>query len=219
MCKAIRRAVPFVIDESNGIRVVTGAKNTGLTRLITVHVRRCALKYGIVSILDLKEALDHAVYSIIDMDLVNHVICAMESYEELGKGWFWLSSTPRNHMLTMVRKVLAVAPLIHVSEMRAAIANDPRGMGFAPPTEVILGFCKSAAHCSVEEGFLLAQQPDDPSQVLSDVEYLLFEEFRTRGPLLSRADLEDVRRRAHKQNHVRNVPRQTFNRGQVWSGV
>jgi len=184
--------LPFVIDESDGIRVVTGAKNTGLIRLITIHARRYASRYGIVSIADLKEVLADAVHSTIDVNLVNHVICAMEFYEELGKGWFWLSSAPRNHMLTIVRKVLAVAPRIHVSEMRAAIANDPRGMGFAPPTEVILRFCQSAAHCSVEEGFLLAQRPEDPSQVLSDVEHLLFEEFRTRGPLLSRADLEEM---------------------------
>jgi hypothetical protein len=190
--KRFGQPVPFVIEESNGVRVVTEANNTGLTRLITIHARRYASKYGLVNIADLKEALDQAVRSIIDMNMVNHVICAMESYEDLGKGWFWLSNATRNHMLTVVRKVLAVAPRIHLSEMRAAIANDPRGMGFAPPKEVVLRFCKSAAHCSVEEDFLVAQLPDDPAHVLSDVEQVLFEELRTKGPLLSRAELEEM---------------------------
>ncbi len=190
--KRFGEPVPFVLDESNGVRVITEAKSTGLTRLITIHARRYASKYGLVNVVDLKEALDQAVRSTMDMNLVNHVIRATQSYEDLGKGWFWLSNVPRNHMLTVVRKVLAVAPRIHVSEMRAAISNDPRGMGFAPPKDVVLRFCMSAAHCSVEEDFLLAHQPDDPAQVLSDTEHSLFKEFRTRGPLLSRADLEEM---------------------------
>ena len=191
--KRFGEPVSFVIDQSHGVRVVTGARDTGLTRLITGAARRYTSKYGIVNVVDLKEALDNAVRSSIDMNLVDQVTRSMDSYQDLGKGWFWLSNAPRNHLLTtVVRKVLAVAPRIHVSEMRAAIANDPRGMGFAPPTEVILKFCICAADCSVDEGFLVANQPSNPAEVLSDVEQLLYAQFRTRGPLLSREDLEEL---------------------------
>lgn len=191
--KRFGEPVPFAIDEASGVRVVTGATDTGLTRLITGTARRYTSKYGLVNIVDLKEALDNAVRSNIDMSLVDQVIHALDSYQDLGKGWFWLSSARRNHLLTtVVRKILAVAPRIHVSEMRAAIANDPRGMGFSPPTEVVLKFCQNAADCSVDEGFLVANQPSDPAQVLSDVEQLLYAEFRARGPLLRREELEEL---------------------------
>jgi len=106
------------------------------------------------------------------------VICGLSSYEDLGKGWFWIRKLPRNHLLTIVRKVLAVAPEINVSEMRAAIANDPRGMGFAPPKEVVLRFCQSAAECDVEDNVIIAQNGQDPTQVLTDIERAILDVFR-----------------------------------------
>ncbi len=188
--KRFGRPVPFVLDESRGVRVVTEATGTGLARLIGIHARRAVSKYGLANTVDLKEELTNAIRSGIDSQLLSRVVCAMRSYEDLGKGWFWIQDLPRNHMLTIVRKVLAVAPRIHVSEMRAAIANDPRGMGFAPPKEVVLRFCQSAAECDVEDDVIIVRQGQDPSQVLSDIERAILDVFRTHGPLLSRMDLE-----------------------------
>jgi hypothetical protein len=182
--------VLFAVDKSSGVRVLTEVNNRGLTRLITSHARRLASKHGVVNIFDLKEAIEDGFRSNVDMNLVSGVVRAMQSFESLGKDWFWLSDAPRNHLLSVICKVLAVAPRVHVSEMRDALNNDPRGMGFAPPKEVVLTFCKTAANCVVEDDFLLAQSPGDPRQLLSQAEQVIYGEFRRRGPLLSRADLE-----------------------------
>jgi hypothetical protein len=76
--------------------------------------------------------------------------------------------------------------------MRAAIANDPRGMGFAPPKEVVLRFCQSAAECDIEDDVIIARQRQDPSKVLSDIERAILDVFCTHGPLLSRRDFEEL---------------------------
>ncbi len=155
--------VGFVLDESGGGRVITEARGTGLTRLIATHVRRAVSKYGLVNAVDLKEELTDTIHSGIDLRFLSNVIRAMTSSEDLGNGWFCLRDLPRNHLLTIARKVLAVSPRIHVSEMRSAIANDPRGMGFAPPKQVVLRFCESAAECDIEDDVIISRQQQDAS--------------------------------------------------------
>jgi DNA-directed RNA polymerase alpha subunit len=189
--KRFGQPVLFVFDESGGARVITEAKGTGLTRLIAAYARRAVSKYGLANAVDIKEELTDTIHSGIDLKFLSNVIRAMASYEDLGQGWFWLRDLPRNHLVTIVRKVLAVAPRIHISEMRAAIANDPRGMGFAPPKQVVLSFCQSAAECDVEDDVINVRQRQDPSQVLSHTEQVILDVFRAYGPLLSLAALED----------------------------
>jgi hypothetical protein len=189
--KRFGQPVPFVLDESGRARVITEARDTGLTRLIAVHARRAVSKYGLANALDLKDELTDTIHSGIDLKFLCNVIRAIASCEELGEGWFWLRDLPRNHLLTIVRKVLAVSPRIHVSEMRAAIGNDPRGMGFAPPKQVVFSFCQRAAECDVEGDIIFARQKQDPMQVLSETELVIVDVFRTHGPLLSRAALEE----------------------------
>jgi Sigma-70, region 4/Bacterial RNA polymerase, alpha chain C terminal domain len=189
--KRFGQPVPFALDESGGARVITEARGTGLTRLMAIHARRAVSKYGLANAVDLKEELTDTIHSGVDLKFLSNVIRAMASCEDLGKGWFWLRDLPRNHLLTIARKVLAVSPRIHVSEMRAAIANDPRGMGFAPPKQVVLRFCESAAECDVEDDVIIVRQKQDPIQVLSDTERVIVDVFRTHGPLLSRTALEE----------------------------
>jgi len=183
--------VAFVLDKSGGTRVITEARGTGLTRLIERNARRAVSKYGLVNALDLKEELTDTIHSGIDLKFLSNVIRAVASCEDLGEGWFWLRDLSRNHLLTIARKVLTVSPRIHVSEMRAAIATDPRGMGFAPPKQVVLRFCESAVECDIEDDIIIARQQYDPLQILSEIEQVIVNVFRTHGPLLSRTALEE----------------------------
>jgi hypothetical protein len=183
--------VMFILEKSRGARVITEARDTGLTRLIAKQARRAVAKYGLINAVDLMEDLGAKIHSGIDLKLLSNVIRGMPSSENLGKEWFWLKDSPRNHLLTIARKVLAVSPRIHVSEMRAAIANDPRGMGFAPPKQVVLRFCESAAECDVQDDVIIARHSEDPMRVLSEIEQVILDVFQTHGPLLSRTALEE----------------------------
>jgi hypothetical protein len=184
---------PLVIDGSADARLLlTQSEGTGLARLIAMRARRAVSKYGVANFAEMKEELTDIAGSFGDLKLVSGVIGAMPSYEDLGQGWFWLREGSRNHMLTIVRKIFAVAPRIHLGEMRAAIANDPRGMGFAPPKGVVMRFCQSAADCAVDDDFLEVRQPVDPDSVLSETERIFFSIFCAHGPLLRREDIEKL---------------------------
>ena len=151
---------PLIVDQSTGARLLlTRSDDSGWARLIDVRARRTVSKYGVANFVEIKAELAEVAGSFADPKIVAGIISAMPHYEALGQGWFWLREGSRNHMLTIVRKVFAVAPRIHISEMRAAIANDPRGMGFAPPKEVVARFCKSAVDCEVDDDFLIIRKP------------------------------------------------------------
>jgi len=179
------------VDQSTGARLLlTRSDDSGWARLIEVHTRRTVSKYGVATFVEINAELADKIGSFADLKILTAIISAMPSYEALGQGWFWLREGSRNHMLTIIRKVFAVAPRIHLSEMRAAIANDPRGMGFAPPKEVVARFCQSAVDCAVDDDFLVIRKPHTPESVLSDNELMLFNIFCTHGPLLRREDIE-----------------------------
>ena len=203
--KLLGQPIEFVLDQSRGTRIITEAKGTGLTRLIARYARRAVSKYGLANVVDLKEELIDTIHSSIDLNFLSNIVRAMDSYEDLGKGWFWLRDSSRNHLLTIARKVLTVSPKIHVSEMRAAIANDPRGRGFAPPKPVVLRFCETAAECAIEDDVIIARQQQNPMQVLSDTEQVIVEVLRTHGPLLSRTALEEHCIRSGVNRHTMSL--------------
>ena len=121
--KQVGQPVMFVLDKSGGARVITEARDTGLVRLIASRGRRAVAKYGMINAAESKAQLADTLPSGVDIKIVSDVTRAMTSCEDLGKGWFWLRDVPRNHLLTIARKVLAVSPRIHVNEMRAADRN------------------------------------------------------------------------------------------------
>jgi hypothetical protein len=104
--------------------------------------------------------------------------------------WFLLDDVPRNHLVTLVMKVLSVAPRIHVNEMRAAIASDHRGMGFAPPKSVVQEFCRTACNCYIDGDNIIARHAPSTTEVLSKFEQVAYAVLADHGPLLHRSDFE-----------------------------
>ncbi len=106
------------------------------------------------------------------------------------KKWFTDSASTRNHLITVLGKLLSVAPRIHLSEMRQVVSSDPRGLGFAPPKEVLVEFCKSAWLCNSDGEFITSVSGLPPQEYLSEAEQILWNVFKNEGPLLKRFELE-----------------------------
>lgn len=182
--------LPFVLDTSRDSRLVVRAENRGLARLIRLHASRAISKYGMTNVADLTDRLAESISTITEA-IVEDVVRALPSYDELGAGWFWLREVPRNHLFTVICKVLAVAPRVHVGELRAAIASDPHGMGFSPPKEAVLRFCRIGLQCLIDDGeFVSTQGFIDPIDVLSEAELIILDVLRIQGPLIHRSEFE-----------------------------
>jgi hypothetical protein len=64
-------------------------------------------------------------------------------------------------------------------------------MGFAPPKEAVLRFCRTGLHCLTDdEEFVSSQGFIDPIDVLSEAELITVDVLRTHGPLVHRSEFE-----------------------------
>lgn len=182
--------VPFKMQLPGGIRIVTATGDPQLGHLIMICARRATAMVGIARIEDVQKEMAKTTSCVISPQLLSFLVRTLPNYHDLGSGWFWLRKRHMNRALRTALKVLAVAPRVHVNEMRAAIAKGARKRCLPLPKEVIVRFCESAARCVVEDDFLVTCERVEPSKVLSRVEQIFLDILRTHGPTMRRADLK-----------------------------
>ncbi len=185
-------SVPFIIEGHPGIRTVVRHEDTGLAVSIVRMARRCASHVGLSKVADLCDRVGEEGRTPIEGAVVKRVLQSLTSLHWLDdqSEWFRFDDVRRNHLVTLVTKVLSVAPRIHVSELRAAIANDPRGLGFAPPKSVVLEFCITACNCRIEGDHVIANRPPSVAEALSKLEQIAYSVLAKEGPILHRSDFE-----------------------------
>jgi hypothetical protein len=185
-------SAPFVIEEHNGIQMAVRHEDMGLSKFIVGLAKRRVSHAGLGKVGDLCDLVQNERGTSIEGSAVARILQSLASLHWLDerKEWFLLDNTRRNHLVGLVAKVLSVAPSIHVNEMRAAIAGDLRGMGFAPPKNVVLEFCRIACRCKVEGDTIVAKFPPPVAEVLSKAEQIAYSILAEYGPLLHRSDFE-----------------------------
>jgi hypothetical protein len=185
-------SVPFTIEGHHGIQTVVRHEATGLAKSIVRFSRKVVSHAGLGKVADLCDLIEEEAGTAVDSPIVRRVLQSLTSLHWLDQQseWFFIDDLPRNHLVTLVTKVLAVAPTIHVNEMRSAIARDHRGMGFAPPKSVVLEFCRIACKCKIDGDNIVAMRAPSPAEALSKSEQLAYSVLAADGPLLHRSDFE-----------------------------
>jgi hypothetical protein len=206
-------SVPFTIEDYRGIRTVACHEDAGLARSIIRLARRSISHAGLSKVADLCNKIQEEGGPVIGSPIVKRVLQSLTSLRWLDEEfeWFHLDDVRRNHLVTLVTKVLSVAPRIHVSEMHAAIAGDYRGMGFAPPKSVVSEFCCAVCNCSLDGNYLIASRAPSVTEALSKGEQLAYSVLVDDGPLLRRSDFERkcIERGMHLgtfRNYLRSLP-------------
>jgi hypothetical protein len=184
--------IPFQIEEHLGIRTAIHHEDVGLSKSILQLTKRVISHAGLGKVGDIHDLLQKQHSSSFDSSVVEGALQSLASVHWLDerKEWFFLDDLPRNHLITIVRKILGIAPRIHVNEMRAAISGDFRGMGFAPPKAVVLEFCKVACNCTIEGDTIIAVAQPSLPEVLSKLEQTVYDVLTEHGPLLHRTQFE-----------------------------
>lgn len=107
-------------------------------------------------------------------------------------GWFWLRTIPRNRLVNQIQKVLAVAPTIHVAELRAGVGRHHRMQGVAPPRRVLLAVCRELPMCRVVGDQVIADDSAALRRLLPPNERTMVRVLTEHGPVMKRAALEDL---------------------------
>lgn len=127
-------------------------------------------------------------------DAIRNVLLIQEGFSWLDEatGWFWLSSVPRNRLLNQIRKIIAVAPRIRVSELRDGVGRHHRMEGFAPPKRVLLELCRQVPEYRVDDDAVVANRPLDWRKTLGDTEQTMVRVLKEHGPVIQRAQFEKL---------------------------
>jgi hypothetical protein len=181
-----------MIEQHHGLAMVVSYEDAGLGKSVVRVARKMVSHQGLGKVEDLCDRVLEDADTSVATSVVRRILQSNTSLHWLDQEyeWFFFEDLPRNHLVTLVSKVLSVAPRIHVNEVRSAIANDLRGMGFAPPRSVVLEFCRAACKCDVDGDNIIAKRAPLLVDVLSKGEQIAYSVLTEDGPLLHRAEFE-----------------------------
>jgi hypothetical protein len=178
----------FAIETLHGRRVVVPSTRTHLLGRIYKEAKAAVGRWGVANVEDL------AASTSTTSALIRQLLPLVPAFKWLDQssGWFWIANVPRNLLLTPIRKILAVSPVIDVRELRAGVGRPHRRKGFAPPSRVLLEVCRQLSWCRVEGNKVIAAAPLNSDEVLSDSEKIIFKVLKEHGPVLQRPELEKL---------------------------
>lgn len=176
----------FAIEVLHNSRVVVPAKSSGLLTRIDQFARGATSHWGMATVEDVAAAAGATI------TLAQNILSLLPGFRWLDEssGWFWIANTPRNSLLTQIRKILAASTSIDVGELRTGVGRHHRKKGFAPPRRVLLELCRQLNWCRVEGEKITVATPLIPSEILSDTELIILKVLKEHGPVMQRAKFE-----------------------------
>ena len=188
------RCCPFVIEDADGMQYAVPCEQEGVAKTVLQLARKSISRWGAATIEDIAAQVSEDVNQDISTKFVKAVLCTQPGFSWLDEpsGWFWLKSTTRNALLNQIRKVIAVAPRVHISELRAGVSRPHRREGFAPPQRVLIALCAQAGGYDIEGDSVLARPPLNHREVLSDTESIIVDVLCEHGPVMRKPKLEEL---------------------------
>jgi hypothetical protein len=186
LAKSFGRKARFTIEALHGQRLVVPSTRGELLHQVCDKARASVSHWGVANVEDLAATTNNRS-SVVRQLLA--FVPGLKWLDELS-GWFWIPDVPRNSLLTPIRKILAVSPTTDIRELRAGVGRPHRRKGFAPPRRVLLELCRQLAWCRVDGNTIIATESQDPDQVLSGSERLIFKVLSAHGAVLERTELE-----------------------------
>jgi hypothetical protein len=184
--KAFGRKPRFTIETLHGYRVVLPSTRKHLLERVYETATAAVRRWGVANVEDLAASTNRT------STVLRQLLPFVPAFKWLDEssGWFWITDGPRNSLLTPIRKILAISPVIDIGELRAGVGRPHRRKGFAPPRRVLLEVCRQLPWCRVDGNRVTATQPQNPDEVLSDSEKIIFKVLKNYGPVLQRSELE-----------------------------
>jgi hypothetical protein len=155
--------------------------------------RKAVARRGVSTILDIAAQVGEKVGQQIPEEIVVSVLSTQKDFKWLDKsrGWFFLSSVPRNRLLNLMEKILSVCSQIDIQDLRSGISRNHRMEGFAPPKEVLFQFCREIPWCKIQGESICSDPPLDWEQILKGTtDWAMCAILKEYGPVMSRAEFE-----------------------------
>jgi hypothetical protein len=181
------RPVPFRIDVWNRTRFVIPATWPRL-RDFPARARRHVRRHGMARIADFGSDSPSAAGARREARLLAPILSSESDFRWLDRrsGWFWLACTQRNRAVARVRKMLAVANPLAVSEIRTGLGR--MGSPLAPE-RTLLAFCRQINGLSVQGDLVYANPGIESAEVLNKTERDIFQLLSDNDGYMSNSEL------------------------------
>jgi hypothetical protein len=181
------RRVAFRIGTWNKTRFVIPAAWPRLGDFL-IRARRDVRRHGMARIADFGSDSLPVAGAQREASLIETLLSSQGDFRWLdrGSGWFWLAATPRNRAVCRVRKMLAVANPLSVSELRAGLGR--MGSPLAPEN-TLLEFCRQIDGLSVRGDMIYANPGIESAEVLNKTEQDIFQLLSENDGCMSNSEL------------------------------
>lgn len=181
-----------ITEEEFQSTLLSGRSGEAIKARIVQVARKAVSFWGVTTAVFVQEKLREQSEYEVPLDAEVEVLSAEHDFVWLAQdaGWFWLQDEPRNHLITRIKKIMAVCARLDVTELRAAISRDPRTHGFAPPKRILLALCSNLPFCAVNDNEITRAVVLDPRRILADREYSVYSVLAEHGPLMYSSDFE-----------------------------
>lgn len=156
--------------------------------------RRLTNHWGTTTVAELTSVLAEKGAGL-DEEVVRRSLAMIDDVRFLDeeRNWFWISGSTRNRLLNYVRKIMSVAGTIGLTELRDGVGRSHRMRGFRPPRAVLARLCSDTGLYKIEDDRVFGtDELPDWLDVLSGNERLLASTLFEHGPVMRRADLEEL---------------------------
>ena len=148
-------------------------------------IKRC----GVCSLGDLQAEIGEQTSEVISEETLRSWLLRLSSVQWLDRDRLWFRlPTDGSSLETKLWKIFAVAPEIHLGELRQGLMRHYRSAA-APPSAVLLQLCQ---HLGLEtDGDIVRTRKElQPEGVLTEVEYTFYYILKLEGPLFQSVELE-----------------------------
>jgi hypothetical protein len=187
------RRLPFSITEVKGERIVHARDIKSVDTIVRI-ARRVIAHWGMATLSGVAARVRNVGSGVFDRNLVASVLACQGGFRWLDRsaGWFWLSDTPTNPVLSRIRKIVSIANPICVSKLKAGIARDHTMKSFSAPQRVLLEFCRQAPGLHVYDNIIDAKPEINSDDVLSQTERDIVRMLSEHGRTLALSEFKSI---------------------------
>jgi hypothetical protein len=199
--RLLGRPLRFRIETWNKMRFVIPASWPRLRDFLD-RARRHVRRHGMARIADVGGNSLSADGAHREARLIAAILSSQPDFRWLAprSGWFWLAGTRRNRAVGRVRKMLAVANPLPVSELRAGLGR--MGSPLAPE-RTLLAFCRQIDGLSARGDMIYANPGIESAEVLNKTELDILRLLTENDGCMSNSELIS-------QSWVLGIKRPTF---------
>jgi hypothetical protein len=192
--RLLGRPVPFAVVHVAHADLAVEPKQTDVPMAVVELAKKEIYYHGVATVERILKLLGERFPEPVDPAVVRETLRLIDGFcwLDASHAWFRLRTTSKHGLPKAIDKVLSVAPVVTVRQLRAAVGRNRRMWEEPPPEAVIAAFCQQMPDVRIDEDRIIGDLPRDWQKTLTGVEADLVGILKEHGPIMERGALEEL---------------------------